>query len=156
MDPFPDIVGAFIEHTKTLTAVVAMIGGSASTARVSGTLRIKTNPDDLRGWEMPTTAIVYTSVPGPSPMGLGTMPVSASPIQYECYGTNRLSAGQLGRMLLGNLFPDPPATHGFIAAHCAVIGIQPMGGMAVIQETVTDFPRAVGTLLVSYVLRPTP
>jgi hypothetical protein len=128
MPQLPDLVGAFITRTKQFS-------------------------DDPNGWDRPTTAIVYNRVPGPMRGQPGTTPVRSEPIQFEVYAKNQLSAVDLWEKLEGNFFPETPSPQGFIAGHCAVISIESMGSAAPIQENPTDWPRVVGTWLVTYMTR---
>jgi len=144
----PDLGAAFVVHTRSLTETGALVGN-----RVSLRLRTRTNKDP-NGWVMPTYAIVWRRVPGPSGQRNGTTPVAQIPMQYECYGPDMRTADLLARTLLAELFPDPPVSQGFKAANCAVFDMQEMGSPAQLQESETDLPRVVGTLLVRYLERP--
>lgn len=142
----PDIIGAFIDHALGIPAIVAEVGASIPNARITGQ-RPKNE------WNMPKSAVVFTKVPGPVRTQPGTVPIISEPIQWECYGTNQLSANNLALLVSGEFFPEPPTPQGFITAHCAVISIEVMGAAAPLQEDKTDWPRSVGTWLVTYCLR---
>lgn len=146
--PLPDIVSAFIAHTATLPNTSAIVG-----SRISGRRRSK-GEKDPQGWKMPTFGIVYHSVPGPVYFRQGTVPVTSENLQIECYGPNLMESKRLWRTLYTELFPDPPVPQGFHAAHCAVMSIQVIGQGAPAEETDTDFPRTIATILPQYCERP--
>lgn len=145
----PDVVAAFITRARALPNTSALAG-----ARVSARLRIRDPKADPNGWAMPTYAIVFRKVPGPTGARPGNVPIRQQPLQYECYGPDMRTADLLARTLLAELFPDPPEAQSFKAAGCAVMSIQEMGAGAPLQESDADLPRVVGTLLVQYGERP--
>jgi hypothetical protein len=140
MPPRPDLGAAMVVRTRSFTETNALIQGRVS-------LRMQNT------WQMPTYAVVWRKVPGPTSSRPGTVPVTQAPMQYECYGPDMRTADLLARTLLAELFPDPPTAQGFKAANCAVFDIQEMGAYAQVQELDTDYPRCVGTLLVRYLER---
>lgn len=146
--PVPDLISAFIAHTRVLPNTQALTQG-----RVAGRLRIQST-NDPNGWPVPCYAIVWRIVPGPVGARRGTTPISRWPVQGECYGADLRAADLLFRTLFAELFPDPPASHGFIANHCAVVTLDMLGAPAPLQETTTDLARVVFSMLVQFVERP--
>jgi hypothetical protein len=156
---FTELVQAFITHTAALPNTTALVSD-----RVSGRLRTKSKQDPA-GWQMPTFAIVYRDVPGPSEQEPGNVPLAREPLQVECYGPTLRESRRLWRTLRGELFPDSiqdiltgnqPQPQGFIASGCAVASLQLMGSAAPLQESPEDLPRTVATLFVHYCTRPVP
>jgi hypothetical protein len=145
--PVPDLIAAFVAQSRALPNTNALTQG-----RVAGRLRIQ-GPTDPNGWPLPCYAIVWRLVPGPAGVRMGTTPISRWNIQGECYGTDLRAADLLFRTLFAELYPDPPAAHGFRQAHCAVISLDLLGAPAPLQESETDYARVVFSMLVQFVER---
>lgn len=145
----PDLAAALVVRTVQLTETNALIVG-----RVSARLKLFDAKNEPNGWKLPDYAIVWRKVPGPVPQRAGTVPLTSTTMQYECYGKDLRTADLLARTLLAELFPDPPAASGFIAAHCAVTKLQEMSSPYPSIDPDRSLPRSIGTLLVEYCERP--
>jgi hypothetical protein len=142
--PLPDVKRAFILRARSRPAITAL-----TDTRIGGRLRVRSQ-NDTAGWVMPTRAIVFRIVPGPTPGKPGTTPWRWQPLQWECYGSTMEDATTLFNTFYEEFFPDLPTPQGFIAGGCAVASIKELGAPSEAQENPADFPRIVGTWLAEY------
>jgi len=150
MVPLPNVLKAMLDQTRTFPDLVAMTNNQITGGRIR-TFSVQ----DPTGWKMPSRAIVYHLVPGPS-VRYYRIPVRSQPIQVEWYGPDLRLADELWRTWYAHFFPSlPNVAQGFIQANCAVIQIDQMGATLGAYEAITGWPRVVQTISVLYSEIPT-
>lgn len=100
---------------------------------------------------MPTYAVVYMLVAGPTRPRSGRVPYKTQNIQVECYGPDLRTATELYRTWYSDFYPaEPTVAQGFIAAHCAVVSLEEVSSPLGLYGEETVWPRVVTTHLVQY------
>lgn len=142
----PDLLGALLVRTATLTATYTLCGGRVT----AGTPRIRSVTDPT-GWVMPTSAIVYSAVGGPSMTRPGRVPFRSQNVQVTCYGSDLRTAGLLYQTWYADFYPTVNNTsQGFIAAHCSISSLEELSSPIAIYDRDTQWPYMVSTHLIKY------
>lgn len=142
----PDLLGAFLVQTATKSATYNLCNGRVSAGRVR-----TQNPDDPSGWVMPTRAVVYLMVPGPSMPRRGRIPFRSQNVQVECYGTDLRTANEMYRTWYSDFYPsDLAMPQGFIAAQCSVYSIEELSSPVALYGGENIWPKVVSTHFVKY------
>lgn len=147
MVAIPNWLGAFMVQTRTFDDVMAMVNNRIAVNRPR-----TQSPQDPQGWKMPTTAIVYRGVAGPTRRYF-QVPVRRQTLQVETYGADARIAEQLYRTLYARFLPqDMLQAHGFVVPSLgvSVMSIQELGSPAVIYDPDTAWPRTISTWWVEF------
>ncbi len=140
------IVDAFLVQTRLMPLTFALCGGRISVGRPR-----TQNANDPNGWVMPTYAVVYLMVSGPSMRRPGRVPFRSQNVQVECYGPDLRTAGELYRTWYSEFYPsDNHVAQGFIAAHCAVASLEEMSSPIALFGGENIWPKIVSTHMVKY------
>src|ERR1700756_5603425 len=136
-------------RTQTLAFpdVFAMTNNRVAVARFR-----TASPQDVRGWKMPTSGIVYRAAPGPIRREFQA-PIRWQPVQVECYGADERLADALYRILWPSFQPqDMLQPHSFKVASMGVsiMGIQELSAAYFEYDRDTAWPRVIGQWWVGF------
>jgi hypothetical protein len=150
--PIPNWLAAFIVQTRLFPDVVNIVSNRVTAVRVR-----TFSPQDPRGWQMPTSGIVYRSIAGTVKREFQA-PLRWQPLQVETYGADDRLADELYRTLWSAFVPqDMTKPHGFVVPSlgASILTIDELAAPFIDYERDSGWPRVIGNWWVQLSEQPT-